>query len=70
MAIEGHERGQGKDHQQKGKYEMDKELAEIRMRMEKLAFQMQESTKVHWVYEWPIRRKAKWPVKESLARGQ
>jgi hypothetical protein len=45
MAIEGRERGQGKDHQQKGKYEMDKELAEIRARMEELAFRMQQSAR-------------------------
>jgi hypothetical protein len=49
---------------------MDKELAEIRERMEELALRVQQNAKTHWVYEWPLRRKAKWPVKKLLARGQ
>jgi hypothetical protein len=52
------------------KDEMDKELAEIRARMEELALQMQQDAKTHWVYEWPMKRKAKWPVKKLLARRQ
>jgi hypothetical protein len=47
---------------------MDVELVEIRVRMEELALQIQEDAKTHWVYEWPLRRKAKWPVKKLLAR--
>jgi hypothetical protein len=43
MATEGREHGQGKDRQQKGKYEMDKELVEIRERMEEIAFRMEQS---------------------------
>jgi hypothetical protein len=31
---------------------------------------MQQNAKTHWVYEWPLRRKAKWPVKKLLARRQ
>jgi hypothetical protein len=49
---------------------MDKELAKIRSRMEELALRMQQDARTHWVYEWPLRRKAKWPVKELLARRQ
>jgi hypothetical protein len=41
MATEGHGCGGKKNHQQQRKYEMDKELAEIRERMEELALQMQ-----------------------------
>jgi hypothetical protein len=70
MAIEGHGCGGKKNHQQKRKDEMDKELMEIRERMEELAFQMQQDAKTRWVYEWPLRRKEKWLVKELLARRQ
>jgi len=49
---------------------MDLELAEIRARMEDLALWVQQNEKTHWVYEWPLRSKAKWPVKKLLARGQ
>jgi hypothetical protein len=37
--------------------------------MEKLAFKMQQDAKVHWVYEWPMKKKVKWPVKELLIKG-
>jgi hypothetical protein len=49
---------------------MDKELAEIRVRMEELALQMQQDGRSHWVYEWPMKTKVKWPVREMLARRQ
>jgi hypothetical protein len=49
---------------------MDKELIEVRARMEDLALQVQQNTKTHWVYEWPMRRKVKWPVKELMIRRQ
>jgi hypothetical protein len=52
------------------KNEMDKELTEIRARMEELALRVQQNAKTHWVYEWPLRRKEKWPVKKLLARRQ
>jgi hypothetical protein len=42
---------------------MDLELNEIRARMEKLAFKMQQDAKAHWVYEWPMKKKVKWPVR-------
>jgi hypothetical protein len=48
---------------------MDKELIEIRARMEELAFRMQQDAKSRWVYEWPMKMKVKWPVKELLAKG-
>jgi hypothetical protein len=41
MAIEGHGPGGKKNHQQMSKAEIDKELIEIRERMEELALQMQ-----------------------------
>jgi hypothetical protein len=47
---------------------MDKELAEIRARMEDLAFHMQRDAKSRWVYEWPMKMKVKSPVKELLVR--
>jgi hypothetical protein len=37
--------------------------------MEKLSFKMQQDAKVHWVYEWPMKKKVKWLVKGLLARG-
>jgi hypothetical protein len=50
--------------------EMDLELNEIRARMEQLTLKMQQNAKAHWVYEWPMKKKVKWPVKRLLARGQ
>jgi hypothetical protein len=38
--------------------------------MENLAFKMQQDAKVHWVYEWPMKKKVKWPIQKLLARGQ
>jgi hypothetical protein len=70
MATEGHKKGWGEDHQQRNKDEIDKELNEIRAEMEKLAFKMQQDSKVHYVYEWPMKKKVKWLVKILLARGQ
>jgi hypothetical protein len=52
------------------KEEIDKELAEIRVRMEELALQMHHDANTHWVYEWPIKKTMKWPVEELLARKQ
>jgi hypothetical protein len=70
MATEGHMGGQGKDHQQKNKVEIDKELTEIREKMERLALKMQQDAKVHWTYEWPLKRKVKWPVQKLMSRRQ
>jgi hypothetical protein len=46
MATEGHRRNGKKIHQQPSKAEMDKELTEIRVRMEELALQMQQDARV------------------------
>jgi hypothetical protein len=70
MAIEGHKHGRGEVHSQKRKVEMDKELSEIRAQMEELAFKMQQESKVHWRYEWPLKRTTRWPVQKLLARRQ
>jgi methyl coenzyme M reductase subunit D len=70
MATEGHRGGQDKDHQQKTKVEIDKELIEIRAKMERLALKMQQDAKVHWTYEWPLKRKVEWPVQKLMARRQ
>jgi hypothetical protein len=52
------------------KAEWDEELAEMRARMDELAFEMQQNAKSRWVYEWPMKTKEKWPVKELMARRQ
>jgi hypothetical protein len=31
---------------------------------------MQQDSKSQWVYEWPMKTKVKWPVKELLAQRQ
>jgi hypothetical protein len=49
---------------------MDKNLTEIRARMEYLALWVQQNAKLHWVYEWPLRKKLKWPVQYLLGRRQ
>jgi hypothetical protein len=49
---------------------LTKNSAEIRARMEQLTLKMQQEEKVHWRYEWPLNRKAKWPVQKLLARKQ
>jgi hypothetical protein len=42
--------------------EIDKELSEIRVEMEKLALKMQHEAKVRCRYEWPLKRKFEWHV--------
>jgi hypothetical protein len=50
---------------------MDRELAEIRVDIEKLELWMQQKAKPRWVYEWPMKEpKEKWPFKELMARRQ
>jgi hypothetical protein len=41
------------------KAEIDKELTEIRVRMEQLTLKMQQEAKVHWRYEWPMTKRVK-----------
>jgi hypothetical protein len=38
--------------------------------MEQLRSKMQKEAKLRWGYEWPLKRKAKWPVQNFLARKQ
>jgi hypothetical protein len=38
--------------------------------MEKLAFKLQQDAKVHWVHEWPMKKKVKWSVNKLLFRGK
>jgi hypothetical protein len=47
---------------------MDLEFNEIRERMEKLVFKMQEDARAHWVYEWPMKKRVKWPSKEIVGQ--
>jgi hypothetical protein len=68
MATEGHKYGRGADHKNKSKAKIDKELIEIRARMEELTLKMQQETKLHWRYKWPLNMKVKWPVQNLLAK--
>jgi hypothetical protein len=70
MSTEGHKRGQRGGYLQRGKAEMDKELSEIRAKMERLAFKMRQEAKVRWRYEWPLRRTTKWTIRKLLAQNQ
>jgi hypothetical protein len=45
---------------------MEKELSEIQAQMEKLAFNMQQEAKVHWRYEWPLKRTTKWSSRRRI----
>jgi hypothetical protein len=38
--------------------------------MEILALQMQQNARSRWVYEWPMKTKEKWPVRELVAKRQ
>jgi hypothetical protein len=38
--------------------------------MEVLALWQQQNGKLRWVYEWPMKKKVKWPVKELLSKRQ
>jgi hypothetical protein len=48
---------------------MDLEFNEVRARMEKLTFKMQQDAKVHWVYEWPMKKKEKVASKEICGQN-
>jgi hypothetical protein len=65
MATEGHRCGQGEDHSYKYK-----ELEKVRAEIEKMMLKMQQEAQGGWTYEWPLKRKVKWPVQKLLARGQ
>jgi hypothetical protein len=49
---------------------MDKELTEIRVRMDELALWMQQDARSIWVYEWPMKMKVKWLIQELVAKRQ
>jgi hypothetical protein len=51
MATEGNGHGHRKTASRRKMLEMDKELVEIRARMEELALWVQQNAKTHWVYE-------------------
>jgi DNA-directed RNA polymerase subunit E'/Rpb7 len=70
MATEGHKCGRRGHRQKKSKSEIDKELIEIRARMEQLTLNMKQETKVHWTYEWPLNGKVKWLVQKLLTRNK
>jgi hypothetical protein len=46
MVIGGHKHGRGEDCPQRSKAEMDKEVSEIRVEMDKLEFNMQHEANV------------------------
>ena len=56
MATVSHKHGRGEVHSQKRKAGMDKDLSEIRVNMEEIALNMEHESKVHWRYEWPLKR--------------
>jgi hypothetical protein len=70
MVVESHKNNRGDLCLQKIKAEMDKELSEIQAEIERIAFKMQQEVKVHWRYEWPLKRTAKWYVGRFLASRQ
>jgi hypothetical protein len=69
MATECHERGRRGDQHKKKNTNMDMDFNEIRSQMDMLKFKMQQDSKSQWVYEWPMKKRVKWPIKELLARG-
>jgi hypothetical protein len=68
MATEGRRCAGRKDLELMSEAEWDEELAEMNARMDELALEMQQNAKSRWVHEWPVRTKAKWPVKELMAK--
>jgi len=36
--------------------------------MEKIELNMQQEANVHWRYEWPLKRKTRWPIHKLLDR--
>jgi hypothetical protein len=71
MATEGHRYAERKNPELMSATEREKELADIREKMEELELRMRQNTKQRWVYEWPMKKlKMKWPVKELMDRRQ
>jgi hypothetical protein len=70
MAIEGHRQGPRGDHKKIRKEEMDKELKETREELDRLMQKMQQEEQGRWRYEWPMKRKVKWPIQQLIYRKQ
>jgi hypothetical protein len=70
MTIDGHKHERREVHSHKRKAEMDKELSEIQVQMEELAFNIQHESKVHWRYEGLLKRTTKWHVHKILSRSK
>jgi hypothetical protein len=70
MAIEGHACSGNNNHHQQENAARDKELTEIRARMDELSLWVQQDTKSRWVYEWPMKTKIKCLVRELVPRRQ
>jgi hypothetical protein len=70
MATKGYTSAGRKDPELMSKDKWDEELTEMNARMDELALEMQQNAKSGWVYEWPMKTKEKWPVKELMAKRQ
>jgi hypothetical protein len=71
MAIEGHFQGSRGSHKNMNREEMDKELKETREELNRLMLQwkrMQQGEKESWRYEWPMKKKVKWPIQQLIVR--
>jgi hypothetical protein len=71
MATEGRRFARRKDLELMSDAEWDEELVEMNARLDEIAIEMRQDKRSRWVCEWPMRKaKAKWPVKELMARRQ
>jgi hypothetical protein len=52
------------------KPDMDKEIEEIRVEMERLTLKIQQEAQVHWKYEWPMKQRVKWSVQKLLDKEE
>jgi hypothetical protein len=71
MATEGHRQGPRGDHKRMRREEMDKELKETREELNRLMLKwkkMQQGEKGRWRYEWPMKKKVKWPIQQLISR--
>jgi hypothetical protein len=70
MAIEGHRQGPRGDHKKMSREEMDKEIKETREELNRLMLKWMNATreKGRWRYEWPMKRKVKWPIQQLISR--
>jgi hypothetical protein len=68
MATEGHKKKSQGGHQQVRKEKKDKELKEMREELNRLMLKMQQEAQGRWKYEWPLKRKVKWPIQQLISR--